>query len=82
MHRRGCAPAGAHLAVPVLPFTGTYLLCAYALPAWFTLRLMGHRLSAGEAALLWALIPASTALSGVGLYGSVATLVQDIQKGQ
>ena len=79
--RQGCTPLGAHSTARVLPFAGTYLLCAYGLPAWFTLRLMGDRLSAGEAALLWALIPFSLLFSGVGLYGSVVSLVQDIQGG-
>ena len=39
--------------------SSTYLICAYALPSWFTLRLLGNALGTPERLLLWSLIPLS-----------------------
>ncbi|KAJ9516222.1 hypothetical protein QJQ45_024651, partial [Haematococcus lacustris] len=58
----------------------TYLVCAYALPAWFCLRLLPN-ISWGERLLLWLLIPTALLFSGVGLWGSISALVNDLQGG-
>mmetsp|Transcript_35135 Transcript_35135/g.78203 ORF Transcript_35135/g.78203 Transcript_35135/m.78203 type:complete len:519 (+) Transcript_35135:215-1771(+) len=62
--------------------SATYLICAYVLPAWFTLRLLGSRIYLLEKVVLWSLIPFSFLLSGVGLYASVMALLQDVQGGE
>lgn len=62
--------------------SSTYLICAYALPAWFTLRLLGHKLAGWETVLLYSLIPISFVLSAIGLYGSLVSLVNDIEGGE
>ena len=61
--------------------SSTYLICAYALPSWFTLRLLARSLGGPERALLWSLIPLSFLFSGVGLYGSIMSLIDDIAGG-
>jgi hypothetical protein len=60
--------------------SSTFLVCAYVLPAWFSLRLLGKRMSWQERLLLRALIPACIAMSMVGLYGSVQSLYADIER--
>ena len=60
----------------------TYLICAYALPSWFTLRLLARSLGGPERALLWSLIPLSFVFSGIGLYGSIVSLINDIEGGE
>ncbi len=62
--------------------SATYLLCAYALPSWFTLRLLGGKLGTFERLLMWSLIPFSFLLSGVGLYSSVRALIDDVSSGE
>ena len=62
--------------------SSTYLICAYALPSWFTLRLLGNALGTPERLLLWSLIPLSFLFSGVGLYGSIMSLIDDIEGGE
>ena len=62
--------------------SATYLTCAYALPAWFTLRLIGKRLGMAERCLLWSFIPISFLFSGVGLYGSIISLIDDVAGGE
>ncbi len=59
----------------------TYLVCAYTLPAWFALKLLGRKLSVFEKALLWLLIPVSILVSMGGLWGSVVELVSDLGGG-
>lgn len=60
----------------------TYLTCAYTLPCWFTLRLLGARISRAERALCWALVVGSLAMSAVGLASSVLALVDDLGGGE
>jgi len=57
--------------------SGTFLVCAYVLPGWFTLRMLGAKVGWHERALLWALVPLCGALSAAGLYGSVQSLYLD-----
>ena len=59
----------------------TYLTCAYTIPCWFTLRLLGERMSRAEYWLLWALIPLSLAFSMVGFGSSVWALVNNLGGG-
>ncbi len=59
----------------------TYLSCAYLLPAWFTLKLVGSKLWAPERWLLASLIPLSIVVSLVGLWGSVMALITDLGGG-
>ena len=59
----------------------TYLTCAYTIPCWFTLRLLGERVSRAERWLLRALIPLSLAFSVVGLGSSVWALVNNLGGG-
>ena len=59
----------------------TYLTCAYTIPCWFTLRLLGERVSRAEYWLLWALIPLSLAFSAVGLGSSVWALINNLGGG-
>ncbi|MEW5297296.1 MAG: hypothetical protein WDW36_000513 [Sanguina aurantia] len=59
----------------------TYLSCAYTIPAWFSLCLVGPRLHAAERALLRALIPVSLALSAVGFYSSAMAMVDNVSGG-
>ena len=56
----------------------TYLTCAYTIPAWFTLRLLGERVSRAEYWLLWAIIPVSLAFSALG-FGSSGENSQGIR---
>lgn len=59
-----------------------YLLCAYALPAYFTLILIGDKLGVFERFFLRSLIPASFIFSALGFYASVVTLANDISGGE
>eukprot|EP00195_Chlamydomonas_chlamydogama_P017158 CAMPEP_0202897894 /NCGR_PEP_ID=MMETSP1392-20130828/6545_1 /ASSEMBLY_ACC=CAM_ASM_000868 /TAXON_ID=225041 /ORGANISM="Chlamydomonas chlamydogama, Strain SAG 11-48b" /LENGTH=530 /DNA_ID=CAMNT_0049583659 /DNA_START=191 /DNA_END=1783 /DNA_ORIENTATION=+ len=59
----------------------TYLICAYALPAWFTLRLLWSKLGGFEVAVLYSLIPFSFLISGVGLYASIQELMNNMSGG-
>ena len=59
-----------------------YLVCAYALPAYFTLILIGDKLDAVEKLFLRSLIPASFIFSALGLYASVVTLANDLSGGE
>lgn len=56
----------------------TYLVCAYVLPAWFMLKLMGDKINVIEKIVLWSLIPASLLVSGVGLWASIISLINDM----
>lgn len=56
----------------------TYLTCAYTIPCWFTLRLLGSRISRAEYALCWALVPLSIAFSCLGFGCSLYALVQNL----
>ncbi|GAX75715.1 hypothetical protein CEUSTIGMA_g3158.t1 [Chlamydomonas eustigma] len=62
--------------------SSTYLLSAYGLPAWFSLRLLGGSLSVVERMLLCSLIPMVVVFSGVGLYSSISALINDVQSGE
>ena len=59
--------------------SSTYLICAYALPCWFTLRLFGPELSMFERWLCKGIIPLALLLSAAGLVSSVSTLIQNIR---
>ncbi|CAL5220298.1 g2283 [Coccomyxa viridis] len=59
----------------------TYLTCAYTIPCWFTLRLLGDRVSRTEYWVLWGLIPLSIAFSLLGLGSSVWALVNNLGGG-
>ena len=61
--------------------SATFLISSYALPAWFTLRLVKD-LGWVERVAMWALIPFSLALSAVGLYGSIVSLIQNVEAGE
>lgn len=56
----------------------TYLLCAYTLPALFVLKLFGDKVSRLEKGVLYLIIPASIALSALGLYASLLELMQGV----
>lgn len=60
----------------------TYLVCAYLLPAWFTLKLMGSRLHWSERGLLYSLIPLSVIISCLGLWASIVSLIHDMGSGE
>jgi vesicular inhibitory amino acid transporter len=60
----------------------TYLTCAYTIPAWFTLRLLGRHISAAERALCYAIVPASIAFSALGFSCSIYALVQNLGGGE
>lgn len=60
----------------------TYLTCAYALPALFTLKLCGDIIGSWERVLLWSLLPMTVILSGVGLWGSINALLNDLGGGE
>lgn len=80
-----CAAA---VAVPYFsPLVGlvtsvTYLTCAYTIPAWFTLKLLGSKLKIFEKAVLWIMIPLSLSLSVAGLYSSVIALLNAGEGGE
>jgi vesicular inhibitory amino acid transporter len=59
--------------------SSTYLICAYALPCWFVLRLFGPELSFFERWLCRGIIPLALLLSAAGLVSSVSTLMQNIK---
>ncbi len=59
----------------------TYLTCAYTIPCWFTLRLLGDRVSKAEYWVLWGLIPLSIAFSLLGFGSSVWALVNNLGGG-
>ena len=62
--------------------SATFLISSYALPAWFTLSLIGGKLGFLERLAIWSLIPISLLFSGIGLYGSIMTLIQDVEEGE
>ena len=59
-----------------------YLICAYALPAYFTLILIGDQLNQVEKFFLQSLIPASFIFSALGFYASIVTLANDLSGGE
>lgn len=59
----------------------TYLSCAYTIPAWFSLCLLGPRLHPLERLLLRTIIPLSLALSAIGFYSSAMAMVQNVSGG-
>lgn len=61
-----------------LATSATSLVCAYTLPAWFTLLLLPDKISRGEYYLCVALIPLSLLMSGTGFYSSVRVLAGEI----
>jgi vesicular inhibitory amino acid transporter len=61
--------------------SSTYLVCAYTLPCWFALKLLGGRMWRGEVWLCHLVIPVSLLLSCAGLFSSVSSLIQDIKSG-
>eukprot|EP00879_Flechtneria_rotunda_P019308 GHRR01020278.1.p1 GENE.GHRR01020278.1~~GHRR01020278.1.p1 ORF type:complete len:294 (+),score=89.66 GHRR01020278.1:812-1693(+) len=61
--------------------SSTYLICAYTLPCWFALKLLGKDMWRGELYLCHLLIPISLLASAAGLVSSVSALIQDIQSG-
>ena len=62
--------------------SATFLISSYTLPAWFTLRLVGKDLGVLERVTMWAMIPASLVLSGVGLYASISMLIENVEQGE
>eukprot|EP00798_Chlamydomonas_sp_ICE-L_P028716 gene28716-31890_t len=56
----------------------TYLLAAYALPAWFMLCMNPERMHFLEKCLLWSLIPLAIAVSIGGFYSSLLELLGKI----
>ena len=61
--------------------SATFLISSYTLPAWFTLRLVGD-LGILERMTMWAMIPASLILSGIGLYASISMLIENVEQGE
>ncbi|GAX75713.1 hypothetical protein CEUSTIGMA_g3156.t1 [Chlamydomonas eustigma] len=61
--------------------SATFLISTFALPAWFTLSLIGEELGWVERIVMWSLIPLSFVFSGIGMYGSVVSLVENIGAG-
>ena len=61
-----------------LATSATSLVCAYTLPAWFTLLLLPDQISRGEYYVCVALIPLSLLASGTGFYSSVRVLAGEI----
>ena len=59
----------------------TYPLCAYIIPAFFTVKLLGPRLHWSERALYWVLVPSAVLLSVAGLAASVTAMIGDILSG-
>jgi solute carrier family 32 (vesicular inhibitory amino acid transporter) len=55
-----------------------YLTCAYTIPCWFTLRLLGDRISKFERYACYAIIPVSILVSAVGFIASVVALWRNI----
>ncbi len=53
------------------------LAAAYALPAMFSLRLLGDRMPTWEKLLCYIIIPVSLVLSGMGVYSSLASLIHE-----
>lgn len=60
----------------------TYLTCAYTLPAWFSLKLLGAKLGSLEKVWLMALIPITIILSSIGLVASVKTYISEASGGE
>jgi len=60
----------------------TYLVCAYLLPAWFTLKLLGSSIHWSEKGLLYSLIPLSVIVSGIGLWASIVSLINNMGSGE
>eukprot|EP00877_Chromochloris_zofingiensis_P014030 jgi/Chrzof1/8881/Cz03g27240.t1 len=56
----------------------TYLICAYTLPCWFSLRLIKQDMWRIERWFCYLLIPVTLALSAWGLLSSVQTLIEEI----
>ncbi|WIA40146.1 hypothetical protein OEZ86_013545 [Tetradesmus obliquus] len=61
--------------------SSTYLVCAYTLPCWFALKLLGGKMWRGELWLCHLVIPLSLAVSCAGLFSSVSSLIADIKSG-
>lgn len=60
----------------------TYLTCAYTIPCWFTLRLLGDSISKAEYALCWTLVPLSIVFSCVGFAASLMALIDNLGTGE
>lgn len=56
----------------------TYLTCAYTIPAFFLLKLLGPKLGFGEKSVLYLMIPVSVVISLIGFVSSIYTLVNNI----
>ena len=56
------------------------LAAAYALPALFSLKLLGHRLPTWEKLLCYVLVPGSLVLSGLGVYSSLVSLINQFSR--
>jgi vesicular inhibitory amino acid transporter len=61
--------------------SSTYLVCAYTLPCWFALKLLGSNMWRAELWLCHLVIPVSLLVSCAGLFSSVSSLIQDIKSG-
>ncbi|KAL3133625.1 hypothetical protein ABBQ32_008143 [Trebouxia sp. C0010 RCD-2024] len=53
------------------------LAAAYALPAMFNLKLLGHQMPSWEKLVCYIIIPVSLVLSGLGVYCSLASLIHE-----
>lgn len=54
-------------------------VCAYTLPCWFGLKLLGSRMWRSELWLCHFMIPFSLLLSAAGFYSSVHSLIENIR---
>lgn len=59
--------------------SSTYLVCAYTLPCWFGLKLLGTRMWKSELWLCHIMIPLSLLVSAAGFYSSVSSLIDNIR---
>jgi vesicular inhibitory amino acid transporter len=59
--------------------SSTYLVCAYTLPCWFGLKLLGGSMWKSELWFCHFIIPFSLLLSAAGFYSSVHSLIDNIR---
>ena len=56
------------------------LAAAYALPAMFSLKLLGDTMPSWEKLMCYVIIPVSLVLSGLGVYSSLASLLLEFRQ--
>lgn len=70
----------AESLVPALSCaTAVLQICAYTLPCWFGLKLLGTRMWKSELWLCHVMIPLSLLVSAAGFYSSVSSLIDNIR---